>query len=211
MTRVYDWQNSINESELSECAKSIKDGGIVVFPTETVYGIGTNAYYKESVRNIYKVKQRPNEKPLCILVKNSSDIEKYAYISNDIEKKIIKKFMPGPLTIILKKKEGTFDYISSGKETIGIRIPNNNIALELLNKADVPIVAPSANISGQPSGINFEDVLKDFYGKVDICINGGKSKLSTSSTIVQVLDNKPVILRQGPITQKQIEIAVNSN
>jgi L-threonylcarbamoyladenylate synthase len=107
--------------------------------------------------------------------------------------------MPGPITIILKKKPGVFDYISSGKDTIGIRIPDNEIILEILKQSKLPIVAPSANISGKPSGIILSEILKDFDGKVDICIDGGKAKLSEPSTIVEVIDNKPVILRQGRI------------
>lgn len=199
MTKVFDWQKEINENELKQCIETIKQGGLVIFPTETVYGIGANAFNEEAVRRIYEVKMRPEEKPLSIMVSNIDEISKYAIISNEIEEKIIKKYMPGPITIVLKKKPGVFDYISSGKDTIGIRIPDNEIILEILKQSKLPIVAPSANISGKPSGIVLEDILKDFNGKVDICINGGKAKLSEPSTIVQVIDNKPVILRQGRI------------
>lgn len=199
MTKVFDWQKEINENELKQCIETIKQGGLVIFPTETVYGIGANAFNEVAVRRIYEVKMRPEEKPLSIMVSNIDEISKYAIISNEIEEKIIKKYMPGPITIVLKKKPGVFDYISSGKDTIGIRIPDNEIILEILKQSKLPIVAPSANISGKPSGIVLEDILKDFNGKVDICINGGKAKLSEPSTIVQVIDNKPVILRQGRI------------
>ena len=112
--------------------------------------------------------------------------------------------MPGPLTIILKKREGVFDYISSGKDTIGIRIPDNEIIKKILDEAEIPIVAPSANISGKPSGIVMDEILKDFYGKVDICVDGGKAQLGESSTIVQIIDNKPVILREGKIKLEEI-------
>ena len=205
MTKVYDWQQSINQNELDDCVKTLENGGLIIFPTETVYGIGANAYCEKSVKRIYEVKKRPDEKPLSILVSGIDEISKYAVISNEIEEKIIKNFMPGPLTIILKKKNGMFDYISSGKNTIGIRIPDNNIIMGILKKAQLPVVAPSANISGMPSGIILEDILKDFDGKVDICINGGKARLSEPSTIVQVVDNKPVILRQGKIKLEEIE------
>ena len=125
MTKVYDWQKVINKEELADCVQTLRKGGVIIFPTETVYGIGTNAYCEESVKKIYEVKQRPGEKPLSIMVGNAEEISKYAVISKEIEEKIIKNFMPGPLTIILKKKTGIFDYISSGKDTIGIRIPDN--------------------------------------------------------------------------------------
>lgn len=199
MTKVFDWQQSIDEEELKKCIETINKGGLVIFPTETVYGIGANAYNEEAVRKIYEVKMRPDEKPLSIMVSSIDEISKYAIISNEIEEKIIKKYMPGPITIVLKKKPGVFDYISSGKDTIGIRIPDNEIILKILKEAKLPIVAPSANISGKPSGIILSEILKDFDGKVDICIDGGKAKLSEPSTIVKVVDNKPVILRQGRI------------
>ena len=207
-TKVFDWQNEINENELDETVKVLKDGGIVIFPTETVYGIGTNALSESSVKRIYEVKERPDEKPLSIMVSNIDEISKYAIIENDIERKIITNFMPGPITIILKKKKGIFDYISSGKETIGIRIPDNRIILELLKKAEIPIVAPSANISGRPSGIVFEEILNDFYGKVDVAINGGKCEISEPSTIVQVINNEPVILREGKIGLDEIKMVI---
>ena len=207
-TKVFDWQNEIKENELNESVEVLKKGGIVIFPTETVYGIGTNALCESSVKRIYEVKERPDEKPLSIMVSNKDEISKYAIIENEIEKKIIDSFMPGPITIILKKKEGVFDYISSGKDTIGIRIPNNNIMLKLLQKAEIPIVAPSANISGRPSGIIFENILKDFSGKVDVAINGGKCEISEPSTIVQIIDNEPIILREGKISLNEIKMVI---
>ena len=204
-TEVYDWQNGIKDNELNRTVQVLKGGGIVIFPTETVYGIVANAFDKKAVEKIYEVKNRPGEKPLSIMVSGIDEIEKYAIISNNIERKIIESFMPGPITVILKKKPGVFDYISSGKDTIGVRIPDNKIVLEILKKLQLPIVAPSANISGLPSGVDLKDILKDFYGKVDVCIDGGKAKLGEASTIVEVADGKTVILRQGKITLEEIE------
>lgn len=203
-TEVFDWQNEIDNNELNRTVQILKNGGIVIFPTETVYGIGASAYNEEAVRKIYEVKNRPDEKPLSIMVYGINEIEKYAVIQSDIERKIINNFMPGPITIVLKKKPGVFDYISSGKDTVGIRIPDNKIVLEILKQLKLPIVAPSANISGMPSGIDLNDILKDFDGKVDVCIDGGKAKIGEASTIVEVIDEKPVILRQGKITIDEI-------
>jgi len=205
MTKIYDWKNCINENELDNCIEVIKNGGIVVFPTETVYGIGTNAFCEESVRKIYEIKNRPDEKPLSILLNNKEQIEKYAVINNDIERKIIDNFMPGPITIILERKKGMLDHVAPEKNTIGIRIPDNNIILEILKKLDLPMVAPSANISGEPSAIELNEILEDFKDKVDVCIDGGKCEISESSTIVQVVDNKIQIIRQGIVTLEKIE------
>ena len=208
VTQVYDWREKIIDDELNKVAEILKNGGIVIFPTETVYGIGANAFNEQSVKRIYEVKNRPDEKPLSIMVSGIEEIEKYAIIQNDIERKIIETFMPGPITVILKKKPEVFDYISSGKDTIGIRIPDNKIILSILNRLKFPIVAPSANISGMPSGIELKGILKDFDGKIEACIDGGKAEIGEGSTIVEVIDGKPVILRQGKITIREIQQAI---
>lgn len=209
MTKIYNWSENINENELDNCIEVLRNGGIVIFPTETVYGIGTNAYCEKSVEKIYEIKERPEEKPLSILVSNVNEISKYAIINNSMEEQIIKNFMPGPITIILEKRPEVFNYITSGKNTIGIRIPDNKIILKILEALKLPIVAPSANISGHPSGIELNEILPDFENKVDICIDGGKSELSESSTIVQVVDNEIKILRQGKILKQDIENILN--
>lgn len=209
MTKIYNWSENINENELDNCIEVLSNGGIVIFPTETVYGIGTNAYCEKSVEKIYEIKERPEEKPLSILVSNVNEISKYAIINNSMEEQIIKNFMPGPITIILEKRPEVFNYITSGKNTIGIRIPDNKIILKILEALKLPIVAPSANISGHPSGIELNEILPDFENKVDICIDGGKSELSESSTIVQVVDNEIKVLRQGKILKQDIENILN--
>lgn len=205
MTKIYNWKNMIIPEELNDCVSTIKNGGIVIFPTETVYGIGTNAFCERSVKKIYEIKNRPDEKAVSILLNNIEQIENYAIINNEIERKIIQNFMPGPITIILERKKEILDHVATGKNTIGIRIPSNNIILSILQKLDLPIVAPSANISGQPSGVMLEDIIEDFKNKVDICIDGGKCDISESSTIVQVIDGKVEIIRQGKITKQEIE------
>ena len=209
MTKIYNWSENINENELDNRIEVLRNGGIVIFPTETVYGIGTNAYCEKSVEKIYEIKERPEEKPLSILVSNVNEISKYAIINNSMEEQIIKNFMPGPITIILEKRPEVFNYITSGKNTIGIRIPDNKIILKILEALKLPIVAPSANISGHPSGIELNEILPDFENKVDICIDGGKSELSESSTIVQVVDNEIKVLRQGKILKQDIENILN--
>lgn len=204
MSKYFNWKNQIEKQELEQCVDTIKNDGIIIFPTETVYGIGANAISKKAVEKIYQIKQRPLNKAINIMVANTQEIEKYAIIQNDIEKKIIQNFMPGPITIILNKKPIIPDIVTAGNTKIGIRIPQNEIALEILKQCELPIAAPSANISGEESGINIEGIKDDFDGKVDIFIDGGKSKLAQSSTIVEVIDNKIVIHRQGTITENEI-------
>lgn len=191
-------------TKLEEPAQIIKNGGIVVFPTETVYGIGANALNAEAVKKIYEIKKRPLSKPITLLVNSIDMIERVAKDITPFEYAIIKKFFPGPLTIILQKKDVVPDIVTSGGSTVGIRMPANEIALELINRAGVPLATPSANISDKPSKTNIKDVMSDFPEGVDCFIDGGKSKIGVASTIVQVIDGVPRMLRQGTITEEQI-------
>ena len=191
-------------AKLEEPAKIIKGGGIVVFPTETVYGIGANGLNAEAVKKIYEIKRRPLSKPITLLVNSMEMIERVAKNITPLEYAIIKEFFPGPLTIILQKKDVVPDIVTSGGMTVGIRMPANEIALELINRAGVPLATPSANISDKPSKTNIKDVMSDFPEGVDCFIDGGKSKIGVASTIVQVIDGVPHILRQGTITEEQI-------
>ncbi len=205
MSKLYNWKDVIKDDELDEIVDIIKRDGIVVFPTETVYGIGGNALSENVINNIYNIKKRPQEKALNILVKNKEEIKKYAYISNELEEEIIDKFMPGPITIILKKRKSQIpDLLTGNNDTIGIRIPDNDIVKKILEKCNLPIAAPSANISGKPSSIRLEDIKPDFDGKVDAFIDGGKCKQNISSTIVKVIDGNIKILREGIISIKDI-------
>lgn len=189
---------------LEEAGELIRQGKIVVFPTETVYGIGTNGLDKNAVKKLYEVKQRPLNKPISLLVSNMEMVNSIAKDITEVEYKIMEKFFPGPLTIILKKKDIVPNVVTAGQNTVGIRMPRGEIARKLVEYADVPIATPSANISGEPSGTNLQEIKKHFEGKVDYFIDGGNSELGLASTIVQVVDGKPQILRQGSITLEQI-------
>lgn len=189
---------------LEQAAELIKQGKIVVFPTETVYGIGTNGLDENAVKKLYEVKQRPLSKPISLLVSNMEMVNLIAKDITEAEYKIMEKFFPGPLTIILKKKEIVPDVLTAGQHTVGVRMPRGEIARKLVEYANVPIAAPSANISGEPSGTNLQEIKKHFEGKVDYFIDGGNSELGLASTIVQVVEGKPQILRQGSITLEQI-------
>ena len=190
---------------LEKASEFIKQGKIVVFPTETVYGIGANGLDEKAVRKLYEVKKRPLNKPISLLVSNMEMVKTIAQDITEVEYKIMGKFFPGPLTIILKKKDIVPDIVTAGQETVGVRMPSGEMARKLVELSGVPIATPSANISGQPSGTNLSEIKENFKESVDFYIDGGNSELGISSTIVQVIDGKIKILRQGSITLEQIE------
>ena len=205
MSKYLDLRKDKEYSKLKEVAEIIKNGGMVVFPTETVYGIGVNALSEDLVKRLYKVKNRPLDKAISLLVSNIEMIEQVAKDISDVEYGLIKEFFPGPLTIILSKKDIVPDIVTAGCSTVGVRIPENEIALKLIEYAGVPIAAPSANISGNPSGTQLNNIMEEFKENVDYYIDGGKSKIGTASTIVQVIEGMPHILREGLITKEEIE------
>ena len=204
MEKYINLENKLDYEELKTPAKIIKEGGIVIFPTETVYGIGTNGLDKEAIKKLYEVKQRPLNKPISLLVSNIEMVEQVAQNISKLEYKIMQNFFPGPLTIILEKKDIVPDILTANTNTVGIRMPSGEIARKLIEYAGVPIATPSANISGKPSGTNIKDIQKDFEGKVDCFIDNGESKLGIPSTIVRVINNEVHILRQGSISMEQI-------
>lgn len=203
--KYLDLKNNIEYKNLREPAEILGNSGIVIFPTETVYGIGANGLDKKAIKKLYDIKQRPLSKPISLLVSDMNMVEQVAKDITEVEYKLMKRFFPGPLTIILKKKDVVPDIVTSGQDTVGIRMPAGKIARKLVEYARVPIATPSANISGEPSGTNLENIIKDFEGKVDYFIDGGESELGVSSTIVKVIDGVPHILRQGSITKQQID------
>ena len=202
--KILNWKEKINVKELEEVNSCLKSGGLVIFPTETVYGLGTDARNSKAVDSIFKAKGRANDNPLIVHLDDKITIQKYAYISNDIEQKLIDAFMPGPFTIILKKKDIIPSNVSANLDTVGIRIPSNKIANTILYTSEVPIAAPSANVSGKPSGTDIEDITEEFAGKVDYIIDGGNTDIGLESTVVKVIDSIPTILRPGFITKEDI-------
>lgn len=202
--KILNWKNEINQEELKDVSNCLVSGGLVIFPTETVYGIGALATNPKAVDEIFIAKGRANDNPLIVHLANIEEIEKYATISNDIERKLIDAFMPGPFTIILKKKDNIPDNVSAHLDTVGIRIPSNKIANAILSYQNIPIAAPSANISGKPSGTDIADITNEFMNKVDYIIDGNNTDIGLESTVVKVIDNIPTILRPGYITKKDI-------
>ena len=204
MENYLNLKNDTDYTKLKTPAKIIKQGGIVIFPTETVYGIGVNGLDQTAVKKLYTIKQRPLNKPISLLVSDMNMVNKIAKDITSLEYKLMEAFFPGPFTIILKKSNIVPDIVTANQDTVGVRMPSEIISRKLVEYANVPIATPSANISGKPSNTNLENVLKDFEGKVDYIINGGESKIGLASTIVKVIDGIPYILRQGSITKEQI-------
>ena len=194
----------LTKDEIYDAKEVLDRGNLVIFPTETVYGLGANAIDKEAVDKIFKAKNRASNNPLIVHLKNKDEIEKYAIINNEIEQKLINAFMPGPFTLILEKKSIIPSNVTCNLNTVGIRVPIDSIAHNLLDILDYPIAAPSANISTRPSGTNINDIISDFDGKVSCVIDGGDSKIGLESTVCKVIDNIPTILRPGFITQEDI-------
>ena len=202
----YIKENEIDEAKLVEIANALKDGNLVIFKTDTVYGIGTNAFDENACKRIYEAKGRPSEKPLCVLISDTSMLEKMVDSINEIEKKLIDTFWPGPLTIKFKKKENSLpSIVSAGDEFVRVRLLNEGLPYSLIAASNVPIVSPSANLSGSPTGTNIENIMKDFAGKVDYIIDSGNVSDDTTSTIVEVNDNKIIIIREGKIKKEEIE------
>ena len=204
-----NFKEDIEYDKLLKPAQIIKNGGLVIFPTETVYGIGTNALNSKAVKKLYEVKKRPYEKPISLLVNSIEMIENIAKDITKLEYELIKNYFPGPLTIILKKKENISNMVTANKETVGVRMPQNDIALKLIEYAGVPIATPSANISGKPSGTNMKDIMRDFEKKVEYFIDNGSSKIGQASTIVQIIDETPYILRKGAISELEIKKVID--
>lgn len=204
----YNWREKTNTEELKVICNLIKNGELVIFPTETVYGIGANALDKDAVSKIFIAKGRPADNPLIVHIADKRDIEKYVREVTPVEQKLIDTFMPGPFTLILPKKDIIPDIVSGGLDTIGIRMPSNVIARGIISFSGVPVAAPSANVSGKPSGTSIDDIRKELEGKVSAIIDGGETEIGLESTVVKVIHEIPVILRPGKVTDKDIIDAV---
>ena len=192
------------DKKIAVAADIIKNGGLVVFPTETVYGLGADATNPEAARSIFSAKGRPSDNPLIIHIANPKDAEKYTF-TNEIYYNLAEKFMPGPLTVILKSKDNIPLTTRAGLDTVAVRCPENKIARKLIEFSGVPIAAPSANLSGTPSPTKAQHVIDDMLGKVDLIIDGGECEFGLESTIVKIDENGEItLLRPGKITLEQL-------
>ena len=199
---ISEEQQDISALEFS--AEVIKKGGLVVFPTETVYGLGADATNPEAAKRIYAAKGRPSDNPLIIHICHPKDAEKYAF-TNELYFKLAEKFMPGPLTVILKAKDTVPRETRGGLDTVAVRCPSNFVANKLIELSGVAIAAPSANLSGSPSPTCAAHVIDDMNGRVDVIIDGGDSDFGLESTIVKLnCDDTVTLLRPGKITPEEL-------
>ena len=192
-----------DDASLSRAAQVIQKGGLVAFPTETVYGLGGNALDPDAARKIYKAKGRPSDNPLIIHLAYPADAEKYA-VTCPVFYRIAELYMPGPITVILPKKDIIPLTVTGGLDTVAVRIPSNPVAHRLIELSGVPIAAPSANISGKPSPTSFSHIEHDLDGRADVLIDGGDCEIGLESTIVKPDGDGLIVLRPGGITPEML-------
>lgn len=191
------------EPQLAEAAALLRRGGLVAFPTETVYGLGGNALDADAARKIYAAKGRPSDNPLIVHIASPDEAARYAE-TNEIYEKLAKAFMPGPLTVILPRRACIPLSVTGGLDSVGIRCPENPVARALIRAAGVPVAAPSANLSGRPSPTTADHVWDDLHGRIDALIDGGACTIGLESTVVKVSDGTVTILRPGAVTPEMI-------
>lgn len=197
----------VSEESIQLAGEVLKQGGIVAFPTDTVYGLGAVCTNDEAVQKIFAAKGRDEGKPLSILVASVEQAEQIALEIPEKARRLMEKYWPGALTLVLKKRPEISDKVSAGRETIGLRMPDSRVAVKLLEAAGIPLAAPSANTSGKRSSVSAEDVIADLAGRVDMILDGGRCPVGISSTVVDLTGESPVILREGSITKTMIDEA----
>lgn len=198
-------QNNV-KADLERAAQLLRSGQTVAFPTDTVYGLGANAFDESAVEKIYAAKGRPSEKPLIVLIYEKQQLFSLTSQISEAAHRLMDAFWPGPLTLVFPLKQNSVcTAVTRGNNTIGVRIPNHQTTLALLALANLPVAAPSANLSGNPSAVTVEQVLADLNGRISAIIVGSTCEFGEASTIVDVSGETPVILRQGAIKKEQIE------
>lgn len=188
------------EELLDRAGEIIREGGLVAFPTETVYGLGANAFNEEAVKNIFVAKGRPQDNPLIVHIADASDVEKVAVDVPDVAYELFDAFSPGPLTIVLKKRPDLPLTTTGGLQTVGVRIPMHEMARELIRRSNCPIAAPSANSSGRISPTEASFVYDDMNGKIPMILDGGSSDVGIESTVLTLCTETPTVLRPGAVT-----------
>lgn len=191
-----------NDPEIA--GNCLKENGVVVFPTETVYGIGASALCAEACNRVYQIKNRPRDNPFIVHLGDLNFIQKIAYVNDDSYWSVIHKFSPGPITYILSKKDPSV--FSSGLATIGVRVPDLEITRNMLKTANLPIAAPSANLSGKPSITRFQDAVYVFNGLVDMILDGGDCKVGLESTVLDLSKKQTLLLRPGSISFEELQV-----
>ncbi len=196
------------EEILREAAGIIRQGGLVAFPTETVYGLGANALDEKAAKKIYAAKGRPSDNPLIVHISSVKELDELAVEVSHAGKKLAEAYWPGPLTLVFPKKPQVPDGTTGGLDTVAVRMPSDPLARKLIALAGVPIAAPSANRSGRPSPTTAEHVWQDMQGRIEMLLDGGSVGIGLESTIVDVTGQIPVLLRPGAVTMEMLESVV---
>ena len=196
---------------ISAAASLIRKGGIVAYPTDTIYGLGVNVYDEEALRKLYRVKKRSLNKPTGVLICEEAQLYDMVADFPENAEVLMKKFWPGALALIFKASAKLSRILTSGSGTIGIRIPDNRIAVSLIRQSGMPITSPSANVGGHLPALGREEIIKELNGKIDMVIDGGKSNSAVPSTVLDLSRKEPVIIRHGRISQTEIECVLKGS
>jgi L-threonylcarbamoyladenylate synthase len=196
---------TILTNSTKKAAEIIKCGGIVAFPTETVYGLGADVFNEKAIAKIFEAKRRPADNPLIVHVGSLEQIKSLTTEISETAERFIKEFFPAPLTLVLPKAENVPLIATAGLETIGVRMPKNDLTLEFLKKCETPVVAPSANLSGKPSPTTWQAVFEDLDRRIDCILQGEISKIGLESTVLDCTSEIPLVLRTGAITLEQLQ------
>ena len=192
-----------NSTMFKAAVKILENSGLVIFPTETVYGLAAKIDKPDAIRKIYDIKKRERNKPLSVLVSNKNQVKEVAKIDDELLDRIFENFWPGPLTVVLPKKENVSDLVTAGKETIGVRMPKNKIALSIIEASEMPLATTSVNVSGQEPAKTFEEAM-EFKDLADLIIDGGKCDLGVPSTVCEINEGSLKILREGIIKEEEL-------
>lgn len=197
-----------DEGLVMEAAEVIRKGGVVAFPTETVYGLGADTYNEAAVRKVFEAKMRPADNPLIVHIADLTQLYEVAQGPPAAAIKLANRFWPGPLTLLLRKSAGVPGVVTANRDTVAVRMPAHPVALALIKDSGVPIAAPSANLAGRPSPTSAEHVIKDLYGRVDVIIDSGETLYGVESTIVDLTRDPPVLLRPGAMPVEYVQEAL---
>ena len=213
-TKCWNVDNSVNKDkvypQIVDAAKILQLGQVVAFPTETVYGLGANAFSDEAVQLIFQAKGRPSDNPLIVHIANNKQLEELVEEIPEGAKKLMEAFWPGPLTIILKSKKQVSKFVTAGLSTVGVRMPDHPVALALIEASGLPIAAPSANTSGKPSPTSAKHVFEDLNGRIAGIVDGGSTGVGLESTVIDCSQEVFTILRPGSITPEMIKKVVSN-
>ena len=197
-------EDNIDRAQIRAAGEILRKGGLVAFPTETVYGLGGDAFNPESSRKIYAAKGRPSDNPLIVHICRIEDLEKVALQVTPEALRLAEAFWPGPLTMIMKRTDVIPNEVSAGLDTVAIRFPSHPVAQEIIRAANTPLAAPSANLSGSPSPTTARHVLNDMDGKIDAVLDGGASEVGVESTVITLAAGVPRVLRPGGVTVEEL-------